>query len=116
MPLAALVMAGAAWALTGLLDGGCTAGPRGGCQVVDDHTVRGAVLFVLVLPCYVVMINGLSGDRWLPAWCLVAGGVADGGCTLARGATEQYVTAAAVFFALAAAALPGTWYRRTRRR
>ncbi|MFE3830059.1 hypothetical protein [Streptomyces sp. NPDC059092] len=112
--MAAVVMSGAAWALTGLFDGGCTPGPRGGCLVAADHTMRGTVLFVLVLPCYVVLIKGLSSDRWLPACCLVAGGAAGGLYTLARGTTGQYATLAAVFFALAVAAPAATWYRRTR--
>ncbi|MFE3742357.1 hypothetical protein [Streptomyces sp. NPDC059134] len=73
------------------------------------------MLFVLMLPFYVVLIKGLSSDRWLPAWCLVAGGVAGGVCALVLGTTEPYVMVALVFFALAAVALPVTWYRRARR-
>ncbi|MDX3850307.1 hypothetical protein [Streptomyces sp. AK02-01A] len=114
IPVGALVMLAVSWGIVGLVEGGCQPGPRGGCVAADGFGWRGWVLFLAVMPSYVVVITGLTTDRWQPALGLALGGVAGGLYAIVQGRTAAHLITAGVLFALAVVSPALTWHRRRR--
>ncbi|MEU3185071.1 hypothetical protein ABZ707_12845 [Streptomyces sp. NPDC006923] len=114
MPVGALVLLAASWGIVGLAEGGCQQGPRGGCVAADGFGWHGWVLFLAAMPSYVVVITGLTTDRWQPAVGLSLGGVAGGLYAVLQGQTAANLITAGVLFVLAVVSPALTWRRRRR--
>ncbi|MEU9855663.1 hypothetical protein [Streptomyces sp. NPDC047974] len=100
------------WGLLGFIEGGCERGPRGGCVAADGYEVRGWAFFLAAMPTYLVVVTGLTDDRWPPVLGVATGGAACGLYVLTRGTAAPYLITAAVLFALAVAAPALAWRRR----
>ncbi|GGU85965.1 hypothetical protein GCM10010275_21770 [Streptomyces litmocidini] len=113
-PLVVVVLGAATWGLLGLVEGGCEAGPRGGCVAADGYEANGWVLFLAAMPTLFVVGTGLTSERRPPAVGVAAGGAGCAAYVLAQGRTPAHLIIAGVLLVLAVLAPVSVWRRRRR--
>jgi len=104
VPLGIAVLSVMGWGVSGLVEGGCTVGPRGGCVAAEGYRWHGWAVAVMATPAFVVAVMGFVADRWSPVVGLVAGAALAGSYVLARTSGTGSSVAAGVFFLIALAA------------
>ncbi|MEU0401724.1 hypothetical protein ABZ318_16075 [Streptomyces sp. NPDC006197] len=114
IPLVVAVLAAATWGLLGLVEGGCEAGPRGGCVAADGYKANGWVFFLAAMPTYFVVGTGLTSRHWPPAVGVAVGGAVCAVYVLTQGRTPAHLITASVLLVLAVLA-PVSVGRRRRR-
>ncbi|MER5950401.1 hypothetical protein ABT127_30610 [Streptomyces sp. NPDC001904] len=112
IPVGVIVMLALSWGIAGLIEGGCERGARRGCTAADGYEWHGWVLFLAVVPTYVVVITGLTTDRWPPALGTVLGGTTGGTYLIAQGQATPNMIVAGVMLAFSLTSPVLTWHRR----